>query len=106
MRLFRANDGTVRFAIAATNVAPNASGETYSLWFRKNAGGAQLLGDVKDPVGSKGELTSAGPSNADVDKFPQWFADYDTIVVTLDGKNAKEPGKVILSGDLPHAATG
>ena len=106
MRLFQANDGTVRFAIAAQGVTPNAAGETYSLWFRKNDGGAQLLGDVKDPVGEKGELTSAGPSNADVDKFPRWFTEYDTILVTLDGKNAKEPGKVILSGDLPNATTG
>jgi hypothetical protein len=104
MRLFQANDGTVRFAIAAQGVTPNAAGETYSLWFRKSDGSAQLLGDVKDPVGEKGELTSAGPSNDDVDKFPQWFATYDTILVTLDGKNAKEPGKVILSGDLPSTS--
>ena len=54
----------------------------------------------------KGELTSAGPSNDDVDEFPRWFAEYDTILVTLDGKGAKEPGKVILSGDLPSASTG
>jgi hypothetical protein len=101
MRLFQANDGTVRFAVAAQGVTPNAAGETYSLWFSKEDGGAQLLGDVKDPVGEKGELTSAGPSNDDVDEFPQWFAEYDRILVTLDGKNAKEPGKVILSGDLP-----
>jgi Sigma-70, region 4 len=106
MRLFQANDGTVRFAIAAQGVTPNAAGETYSLWFRKSDGAAQLLGDVKDPVGEKGELTSAGPSNGDVDKFPQWFATYDTILVTLDAKNAKEPGKVILSGDLPRSSTG
>ena len=106
MRLFQANDGTVRFAIAAQGVPPNASGETYSLWFRKDGGGAQLLGDVKDPVGEKGELTSAGPSNDDVDAFPRWFAEYDTILVTRDGKGAKEPGKVILSGDLPSASTG
>jgi len=104
MRLFQANDGTVRFAIAAQGVTPNAAGETYSLWFRKSDGSAQLLGDVKDPVGEKGELTSAGPSNDDVDKFPQWFATYDTILVTLDGKNAKEPGKVILSGGLPSTS--
>ena len=102
MRLVRTNDGTVRFGIAATGVAPNAAGETYSVWFRKK-GGAQLLGDVQSPVGAKGELTATGPSNADVDKFPQWFVDYDTIVVSLDDKNAKEPGKVILSGDLPSA---
>ncbi len=61
MRLFQANDGTVRFAIAAQGVAPNKTGETYSLWFRKEDGTAQLLGDVKDPVTDKGELTSAGP---------------------------------------------
>jgi hypothetical protein len=106
MRLFQTNDGTVRFAIAAQGVEPNRAGETYSLWFRKQDGSARLLGDVKDPVGEKGELTSAGPSNADVDKFPEWFATYDSILVTLDDKGAKEPGKVILSGDLPHAATG
>ena len=104
MRLFQANDGTVRFAVAAQGVKPNASGETYSLWFSKKDGGAQLLGDVKDPVGEKGELTSAGPSNDDVDEFPQWFTEYDSILVTLDGKNAKEPGKVILSGDLPSSS--
>ena len=79
MRLFQANDGTVRFALAAQGVAPNKSGETYSLWFSKKDGTSQLLGDVKDPVGEKGELTSAGPGNDDVDKFPEWFATYDTI---------------------------
>jgi hypothetical protein len=104
MRLFQANDGTVRFALAAQGVAPNEASETYSLWFRKRDGSAQLLGDVKDPVGSNGELTSAGPGNDDVDEFPQWFASYDTILVTQDDKDAKKPGKVILSGDLPHAA--
>ena len=102
MRLFQANDGTVRFAIAAQGVAPNAEGQTYSLWFSGEDGKAQLLGDVKDPVKSNGELTSAGPGNDDVDEFPRWFADHDTIVVTLDEKGAKEPGKVILSGDLPN----
>jgi hypothetical protein len=106
MRLFQANDSTVRFALAAQGVAPNKTGETYSLWFSKKDGTSQLLGDVKDPVGEKGELTSAGPGNDDVEKFPEWFATYDTILVTLDGKNAKEPGKVILSGDLPHSQTG
>ena len=99
----QANDGTVRFAVAAQGVTPNASGQTYSLWFRGEDGSAQLLGDVKDPVAKNGELTSAGPGNDDVDEFPQWFTQYDTILVTLDEEGAKEPGKVILSGDLPNA---
>ena len=103
MRLFEANDGTVRFAVAAQGVTPNASGQTYSLWFRGEDGSAQLLGDVKDPVAKNGELTSAGPGNDDVDEFPQWFTQYNTILVTLDEEGAKEPGKVILSGDLPNA---
>ncbi|HWK27050.1 MAG TPA: hypothetical protein VNS09_10820, partial [Solirubrobacter sp.] len=106
MRLFQANDGTVRFAIAAQAVEPNRTGETYSIWFRKHDGGTRLLGDVKDPVTKNGELTSAGPGNADVEAFPQWFATYDTVLVTLDDRNAKAPGKVILSGDLPHGRSG
>ena len=89
MRLFQANDGTVRFALAAQGVAPNEAGETYSLWFRKKDGSAQLLGDVKDPVGESGELTSAGPGNDDVDEFPQWFATYDTILVTLTARTPR-----------------
>ena len=53
-----------------------------------------------------GELTTAGPGNANVDKFPEWFQTYDAVVVTLDEPNAKEPGKVILKGDLPHSQQG
>jgi len=104
MRLVQVNDGTVRFALAAQDVAPNKTGETYSLWFRKEDGSAQLIGDVKDPVSESGELTSAGPGNDDVDEFPEWFATYDTVLVTRDDEGAKEPGVVILSGDLPSAS--
>ncbi len=106
MRLFQANDGTVRFALAAQGVPPNRPGETYSLWFRKKSGSALLLGAIKNPVTSNGELTSAGPGNEDVSKFPTWFATYDNVLVTRDGKQAKEPGTVILSGELPHAQGG
>ena len=101
MRLFQANDGTVRFAIAAQGVAPNAKGRRTRCGSRGADGKAQLLGRRQGPRRSNGELTSAGPGNDDVDEFPQWFADYDTILVTLDDEGAKEPGKVVLSGDLP-----
>ena len=102
MRLFQANDGTVRFAIAAQGVAPNdARARRTRCGSAARTARRSCSGDVKDPVGENGELTSAGPGNADVDEFPQWFTDYDTILVTLDDKGAKEPGKVILSGDLP-----
>jgi hypothetical protein len=56
-------------------------------------------------VGQDGKLTAAGPGNADVDRFPTWFATYDNVVVTRDAKGARKPGTVILSGDLPHSAS-
>src|SRR4051812_664438 len=106
MQLLRFTDGTVRFALAAQGVEPNKSGEVYSIWLTKKNGDAQILGDVQQPVTDSGELGSAGPSNADVDKFEQWLKDYDAIVVTQDEKDAKEPGKVILKGDLPKSTGG
>ena len=105
MRLFRANDDTVRFALAAQDVAPNKGNQTYSIWFRKKNGAAIRLGVAQNPVGTDRTLTTAGPRNEDVGKFPQWFATYDTVIVSRDASpTAKKPGIVILSGDLPHAS--
>jgi hypothetical protein len=105
MRLFRANDDTVRFALAAQDVPPNTGEETYSIWFEKKNGDARRLGVAQSPVGKDKTLTTAGPRNEDVKKFPQWFATYDTVLVTQDSSpGAEKPGKVILSGDLPHAS--
>ena len=105
MRLFRANDNTVRFALAAQDVPPNTGKQTYSIWFRKKNGAAIRLGVAQDQVGKTGTLTTAGPRNADVEKFPRWFATYDNVLVTRDSSpTAKHPGTVILSGDLPHAS--
>jgi hypothetical protein len=106
MQVLRFTDDTIRFALAAQGVEPNQEGQRYSLWLTKKDGSAQILGDVQQPVGKDGELASAGPGNADVDKFPEWFQSYDAIVVTLDEPNSKHPGKVILKGDLPHSQQG
>jgi hypothetical protein len=105
MRLFQANDGSVRFALAAQDVEPNKTGQTYSLWFSTKDGKSQLLGDVKDAVKDNGQLMSAGPGNEDVEEFPSWFQTYDSVLVTLDPKGAKKPGTVILKGDLPASAS-
>ncbi len=105
MRLFKANDDTVRFALAAQDVEPNEGKDTYSIWFKKKNGSAIRLGVAQNPVGSDRTLTTAGPRNEDVSKFPEWFSTYDSVVVTLDSSpTAKKPGTVILSGDLPHAS--
>ncbi len=105
MQLFKAKDDSVRFLLVAQGLEPNRGGERYSIWFRKQGGQAQLLGDVKDPVGQDGKLTAAGPGNADVDRFPTWFATYDNVLVTRDAKGARKPGTVVLSGDLPRSAS-
>jgi hypothetical protein len=102
-QIFRAGDDTVRFAIAGQGIEPNASGERYSIWLTRQSGKPLLLGDVNEPVGKNGQLTAAGPSNADADKFPTWLQTYDSMAITLDDKGAKEPGKVILTGALPTA---
>jgi hypothetical protein len=105
MRLFKANDDTVRFALAAQDVEPNKGKDTYSLWFKKKDGSAVRLGVAQNPVGADRTLTTAGPRNEDVSKFPEWFSTYDSVIVSLDSSpTAKKPGAVILSGDLPHAS--
>ncbi|MDA0168084.1 hypothetical protein OJ998_03230 [Solirubrobacter taibaiensis] len=106
MELFRANDDTVRFAIAAQGIAANAEGQRYSIWLTREDGAPRLLGDVRDAVGEDGQLTAAGPGNDDTDEFLDWLQTYQRVAITLDDEGAKEPGKVILSGDLPTAAVG
>jgi hypothetical protein len=105
MRLFKANDNTVRFALAAQGVPPNTGKSTYSIWFTKKDGSALRLGVAQKPVGKNGQLTTAGPRNEDVSKFPQWFVTYDSVLVSEDASpSAKKPGKVVLSGALPHSS--
>ena len=94
MRLFQANDGTVRFAIAAQGVAPNAEGQTLlAVVQRRGRQGPAARATSRTRSASNGELTSAGPGNDDVDEFPQWFADYDTILVTLDDEGREGAGQ-------------
>ena len=61
---------------------------------------------MRDAVGEDGQLTAAGPGNDDTDEFLDWLQTYQRVAITLDDEGAKEPGKVILSGDLPNAAPG
>jgi Sigma-70, region 4 len=103
LQLFKAEDNTLRFLLVGQGIAPNKPGQRYSLWLRKDNGQARLLGDVKDAVKKDGKLTAAGPGTRDVKSFPTWYTTYDNLVVTLDPKGAKTPGRVILSGDLPKS---
>ena len=102
MRLFRREDGTVQFAIAAENVPPNQGREVYAVWFTKNGGAARRLGFAQTAVGQDGVLTTGGPQRGDEDRFPRWFATYDKVLITREtDAKAKTPGPTVLQGTLP-----
>ncbi len=107
MRLLRDSDGKVNFAIVGGKVPANKRGEVYSIWFTKRDGAARRIGVLRDQVGKDGVLATGGPQPKDIDRFPTWFATYDTVLITRDGRalHPRKHGQVILSGDLPHATT-
>jgi hypothetical protein len=105
MRLVRRDDGAVQFAIAAQNVPPNQGQEVYAVWLTREGGRPRRLGFAQTPVGEDGILTTGGPQQGDEDKFPQWFATYDKILVTREtDAKSRQPGPAVLEGTLPAAA--
>jgi hypothetical protein len=102
MRLFKAQDGTVQFAIGAEGVPNNTQDDSYAVWFTGGKGlKARLLGFPQTAV-TNGTLTVGGPGKADVGKFPAWFATYEKVLITRE-TNAKpaQPGAAVLEGTLP-----
>jgi hypothetical protein len=105
MRLVRRDDGTVQFAIAAQNVPPNQGREVYAVWLTGEGGRPRRLGFAQTPVGEDGILTTGGPQQGDEDKFPQWFATYERILITREtDAKARRPGQAVLEGTLPAGA--
>jgi hypothetical protein len=104
MRLIPANDGKVRFAIAAENVPANTNRDSYAVWFTKAGSKPRRLGFSKVPVGDTGVLTTGGPQKGDEDEFPSWFSTYEKVLVTRETRKTSKPGKVILQGTLPAGA--
>jgi hypothetical protein len=105
LRLVRRDDGAVQFAIAAQNVPPNEGQEVYAVWLTREGGRPRRLGFAQTPVGEDGILTTGGPQQGDEDKFPQWFATYEKILITREtNARAREPGPAVLEGTLPAGA--
>jgi hypothetical protein len=105
MRLVRREDGAVQFAIAAQNVPPNEGREVYAVWLTREGGRPRRLGFAQTPVGEDGILTTGGPQQGDEDKFPQWFATYEKILITREtDAQARRPGPAVLEGTLPAGA--
>jgi hypothetical protein len=102
MRLFRRENGTVQFAIAAQNVPPNEGREVYAVWFTREGARPRRLGFAQTPVRQDGILTTGGPQQGDEDEFPTWFATYEKILVTREtDAKSKRPGPAVLEGTLP-----
>jgi Anti-sigma-K factor rskA/Sigma-70, region 4 len=102
MRLFTREDGTVQFLLAAENVPPNEGEEVYAVWFTREGGKPRRLGFAQTQVGEDGVLTTGGPQQGDEDRFPRWFATYETVLVTREADaQATEPGEAVLEGTLP-----
>jgi len=102
MRLFKSDKGAVQFAIGAQGVPNNGKGESYAVWFTGKGKAPKLLGFPQTQV-TNGVLTVGGPTKADEQAFPTWFATYDKVLITREttGK-PKEPGPVVVQGTLPH----
>jgi hypothetical protein len=98
-----ASQGQLAFTLEGTNVPQNKKNEAYAVWFTTPGGASQRLGFAQ-PVGKNGQLGTTGPRSEDLDKFPQWLSRYKQVVVSRerDGK-AKQPGPIVLRGDLPSA---
>ena len=105
MRLVRRDDGAVQFAIAAQNVPPNQGREVYAVWLTREGARPRRLGFAQTPVGEDGILTTGGPQQGDEDKFPQWFATYEKILITREtDAKSRRPGPAVLEGTLPAGA--
>ena len=105
MRLIKRDNGNVQFAIAAENVPANKNREVYAVWFTREGGTPRRLGFTQAPVREDGILTTGGPQQGDEDKFPQWFATYDKILITREtNAQARRPGPAVLEGTLPAGA--
>jgi hypothetical protein len=101
MRLFKAEDGNVQFAIGAQNLPNNKEGESYAVWFTQADGAPRLLGFPQAQV-TEGVLTVGGPRPGDEARFPRWFASYDKVLITREtAAKPKEPGAAVLQGTLP-----
>ena len=104
MRLFQANDGTVRFALAAQGVTANQSGQTALV---------QQAGRRLDPArrrqerrGRKRRADHRGPEQCGRREVPGVVRHLRLGAGHRGREGAKEPGKVLLSGDLPHSQSG
>ena len=104
MRLFAADDGTVRFAIARRRRRGQRGARSYAVWFTKPGGPPRRLGFAKTPGGQGRRAHDRRAANEDEDRSRAWFATYDKVLITRERPSRSKPGPADARGILPRAA--
>ena len=91
------------FALQGQDLPPSSEQAAYAVWLTGPGDKARRLG-FTSPVGEDGALGIQGPSDKDLQAFPQLYATYEKVVVSREStEDAKRPTEVVLAGKLPAA---
>jgi hypothetical protein len=80
-------------AVLGQRLPPSTRSAAYAVWLYTSAAKAKLLGFVDPPVGKSGKFQN-------VINLPTNAAQYRELVVTREKGNAKQPGEIVLRGQL------
>jgi hypothetical protein len=80
-------------AVLGQRLTPSTQSAAYAVWLYTSAAKAKLLGFVDPPVGKSGKFQN-------VINLPTNAAQYRELVVTREKGNAKQPGEIVLRGQL------
>jgi hypothetical protein len=89
------------FALQGQDLQPSSEQAAYAVWMTGPGDKARRLG-FTDPVGEDGALGIQGPSEKDLQRFPQLYATYEKVVVSQERtEDARRPTNIVLAGRLP-----
>jgi Sigma-70, region 4 len=80
-------------AILGQKLAPSSKNGAYAVWLYSSRDKAKLLGFVDPPVGKDGKFQN-------FINLPNGAAAYKELIVTREKGNPKQPGTIVLRGDL------
>jgi hypothetical protein len=80
-------------AVLGQRLPPSTKSAAYAVWLYTSAAKAKLLGFVDPPVGKSGKFQN-------VINLPTNAAQYRELVVTREKGNARQPGEIVLRGQL------
>lgn len=103
MTIFVSEGGDVAFTIEGNRLPTLERGEAYALWLT-GGGRPRRLGFITDDTPGDGRIGSSGPQPNDAERFPQWLASAQQVLLTRETtQEAEEPGTAVLRGAIPGA---